>query len=297
MAIILDGKLTASKRKSKLKKIIKDNNLNPNVNIIQYGKRPDSTQYVNNKINDCIEVGISHELTKVNLYDIEVKAWLDIKEKIKAANISDFDGVMLQLPLDGICNKAENELIEMIDPLKDVDGLTSRNKSLFYFGNTEDTSLSAPCTPLGIMNLLDDYGIKIKGKTVCVIGRSEIVGKPMASMMLSKDATVITAHSKTPKNKLKEIINIADIVISAVGVPGLINTTEHGDIDWSNKVIVDVGTNRVNGIWCGDIENDIKENSYAYTPVPGGVGPMTRVTLLEKVVYASLANNKGVRHE
>lgn len=282
MAIILDGKLTAQRKREKLKSTIKNlkstHNINPKLAIIQGGDNPDSNQYVKNKIRACENIGLGVDLFKIPLESPMYAN--ELKQTIINANLG-YDGIILQLEVPGVSKEYQSELVNMINAEADVDSMTESSVGKFY---SDKGAKYCPCTPKGILSLLDEYNIEISGKNVCVIGRSEIVGRPIAHLMMRRNATVTIAHSYTNKDSLYDYVSKADIVIVAVGKAEFINTWDFMDIDWSNKTIIDVGTNRVGNEWFGDVSQKVKDMCYAYSPVPGGVGPMTIVSLLEKVV-------------
>lgn len=288
MAIILDGKETAKEIKAELKDLIWRSQLSPKLSIIQGGDRQDSNQYVRNKIKACHEVGIDVVLNKIDKGDNYID---NIKEAVLEANRTS-DGVIVQLPIPGVTPEMQRSILELIDKDKDVDCLRLDSEGAFYA--TQNTQL-APCTPMGIMTLLKHYNIDLNKKKVCIVGRSKIVGRPLAELMLRENATVTICHSQTPENIFCEEILSSDILVSAVGRPNLINgerlSNFHEDFDISHLTIIDVGTNYVDGKWCGDVSQQLKNACHAYSPVPGGVGPMTIVSLLQKVVSRCLINN------
>ena len=189
----------------------------------------------------------------------------------------DIDGILVQLPLPGHLN--EEAVIEAIDPRKDVDGFHPMNAGNLLIGRPGFLS----CTPAGVMDLLEEYGIDPAGKRAVVVGRSNIVGKPMALLLLRKNATVTLCHSKTPD--LGDICRQADILVAAVGRRGLITA----DMVKEGAVVVDVAMNRdENGKLCGDVDfQAVAEKASYLTPVPGGVGPMTRAALMENTLLAA----------
>lgn len=284
MAIILDGKKVASAIRENIKdkaiEIEKNTGRKPSLCIIQGGDRPDSNQYVKNKIKASTDNNIFAELIKIS--DKEDDYFGKLKEAVAHANRV-YDGIIVQVPVPGISLEQQNELINMIEPNKDVDGMTSVCESKFY---TDKSSIehTCPCTPMGIKMILDYYNVALEGKKAVIIGRSNIVGRPLAHLMLTSNATVTVCHSKTYKDDIYDYVNNADIVVCAIGEAEFINTWDFQGIDWSNKVIIDVGTNKVGDEWFGDISQKIKQKSYAYTPVPGGVGPMTITSLLYNLV-------------
>ena len=278
--MILDGK--------KIKKVVLDeiksevNNLSvkPKLVVIQVGNNEASNVYIKQKSNMCEYVGYEYEHIKlensVTEEDvINVINRLNNDEKVTA--------ILVQLPLpDGMDT---NKIVNSISPKKDVDGLTDLNNGMLFHG--KDTLYS--CTPYGVMELLDRYDISVSGKNVVIVGRSDLVGKPMAMMMLDRDATVTVCHSKT-KN-LKEFTKNADILVVAVGKPNLI--TE--DMISDGVVILDVGINRTDDGLCGDVDFDSVKDKCSYiTPVPGGVGQMTVAMLSKNVLKAyKMQMNKG----
>ena len=278
--MILDGK--------KIKKVVLDeiksevNNLSvkPKLVVIQVGNNEASNVYIKQKSNMCEYVGYEYEHIKlenpVTEEDvINVINRLNNDEKVTA--------ILVQLPLpDGMDT---NKIVNSISPKKDVDGLTDLNNGMLFHG--KDTLYS--CTPYGVMELLDRYDISVSGKNVVIVGRSDLVGKPMAMMMLDRDATVTVCHSKT-KN-LKEFTKNADILVVAVGKPNLI--TE--DMISDGVVILDVGINRTDTGLCGDVLFDSVKDKCSYiTPVPGGVGQMTVAMLSKNVLKAyKMQMNKG----
>ena len=249
--------------------------------IITVGENPASKVYVRNKLKACERVGIAseHIIVDENMdeYDFE-----ELLMKLLSKNIYDAEspyykvGIILQLPVP---NKMfEDVFNECIPPVVDVDGFGERNRLLLHTNGKEPYHY--PATPKGIMTLLNNYNIPVEGKHVVIIGRSEIVGKPMAQMMLDKNATVTICHSKT--ENLASITRTADILIVAAGKPKFINDTYVKD----GVVVIDVGINRLeDGSICGDVDFDrMHIKCAAITPVPGGVGPMTVFSLIENVM-------------
>lgn len=258
MAVIMDGKHVAGIIKRAVKETVAQFNAPPCLAIIKNDNDAASAVYVKNKIKDCEEVGIGHIVYLQNA---------NTKSMINTLNMDyEIDGIICQLPL--IDDLDEKEIIHSISKSKDVDGFVSD-----YFD---------PCTPAGIMELLKYYKIEVAGKHCVVVGRSNIVGKPMAKMLLDADGTVTICHSKT-KN-LADITRQADILVVAAGKRNLITA----DMVKDGVVVIDVGMNRdENGKLCGDVDFDGVEHKASYiTPVPGGVGPMTRAMLLVNTVKA-----------
>lgn len=274
--LILDGKKTAEKILSNLKQRIAQLSDKPCLAVILVGENPASQIYVRNKQKKAEELGIGSKLikcdkntTKEELLNI-IRA-LNNDEKVTA--------MLLQLPLPEHLN--ETDFIKEISPCKDADGFTIINTGMLTYGkNKTEQFYPRACTPKGIIRLLDEYQIPIEGKHAVIVGRSNIVGKPLALMLLEKNATVTVAHSKT--RNLKDITLSADILVSAAGKENLI--TE--DMVKENAVVVDVAINRhSDGKLCGDVDfENVKNKTYAITPVPGGVGPMTIAMLMENTV-------------
>ncbi len=280
--VLLDGKALAKEKRENLKKKVEElkekEGIIPGLAIIRVGNDPASEIYVRNKLKACQEVGIyaveKHFNEEVNEQEI-----IDMIEFFNQDKT--IDGILVQSPLPK--NLDEKKIVSYILGSKDVDGFGIDN--LGHLLANQEQVLAA--TPLGILNLLKEYKIPIASKKVLIIGRSQIVGRPLAIMFLNRDATVTIAHSKT-KN-LKELTLQADILISAVGHPRFI--TE--DMVKEGTVCIDVGINRENGHVIGDMDFEkIKEKASYITPVPGGVGPMTIVTLLENVYELALKRKK-----
>ena len=271
MTIILDGKSLADKITQNLKNEVSKLDKKPKLAVILVGDNPASEIYVRNKEKRAVEIGfeslvlpLSKDISEENL--LEHIYILNEDENINA--------ILIQLPLPEHINK--QRIMEAIEPIKDVDGFTSYNFGRLALGYKP---YSYPCTPKGIIRLLDEYNIEIEGKNALVIGRSIIVGKPVSLLLQSRNATVTTAHSKT-KN-LKELAAKADIIVSAVGKPKFITA----DYVKENAIIVDVGINRTENGLCGDVDFvNVKEKTSFITPVPKGVGPMTIAMLMENTL-------------
>lgn len=281
--MILDGKVVAASIKEQLKEeidaAVANGSRRPKLVIYTVGDNPASKVYVRNKIRACEETGINvqHFQAKPNA---TVK---ELQELIHWDNESTgIDGIMVQLPLPKGWN--ERAIIDAIDPAKDVDGLTTTNIGRLRSGQ----DCLKPCTAAGIIDLLTYYGINLNGTDVAIVGRSNIVGKPLADMMMTCGATVTQCHSRT--NQLSAHTFVSDVVVSAIGKPNFLN---HEDIR-HGTIVVDVGINRdENGKLCGDVDyEDVKDIAYAITPVPGGVGPMTVAELMKNVVQAWKNNNR-----
>lgn len=277
MAVIIDGREVAKKIKEELKEKVnelKEKGIYPKLAVIMIGKDKASEIYVRNKSRDCDYVGIEYEEFFLE-ENITMETLLNLIDELNKRD--DIHGILLQSPIPEHLDirKAFNK----IDYRKDVDGFNPINVGKLLIG--EDTFI--PCTPLGVIKLLEQYNIQIEGKNAVVIGRSNIVGKPLSQYLLNKDATVTVCHSKT-KN-LKEITSKADILISAVGKPKVITR----DMVKENAVIIDVGINRTpDGKIVGDVDYDNLLDKVSYiTPVPGGVGQMTRAMLINNIIKAA----------
>lgn len=282
MAEIIDGKALAKKIRMELKEEVeklKKKNIFPKLAVIMVGEDKASKVYVRNKSKACEEIGVEYEEFLLK-DDTKMEDLLNLIEELN--NRPDINGILLQSPIPKHLdiNKAFNK----IDYRKDVDGFNPVNVGKLVIG--EDCFIS--CTPFGVMKMLEEYGIEIEGKNAVVVGRSNIVGKPLAQCLLKKNATVTICHSRT-KN-IHEITNNADIVVAALGKPKYIkeNMVKEG------AVVIDIGINRGDdGKLVGDVdfENVSKKASYI-TPVPGGVGPMTIAMLMNNVVKAAKEQKK-----
>ena len=264
---VIDGKKIAALLRAELQKNIDAEEVKPGLAVVIVGNDPASQIYVRNKIKACAEMGVisySYALPEETTQE-ELEKLLD-----RLAQEEKVHGILLQLPLP---KHLDAESASLHIPFeKDVDGFSTRNLGLLLQGKQE----IAPCTPSGIMKLLEWEGIALAGKHAVVLGRSETVGKPMAMLLLSANATVTICHSKT--ENLKEICQQADILVSAVGKAGFVTA----DMVKPGAVVIDVGMNRnEEGKLCGDVDFDgVKEKTSYITPVPGGVGPMTITMLL-----------------
>ena len=264
---ILDGKACSTKILEKVKARVDKLDKKPHLVVILVGNNPASQIYVNNKKKAAEKVGIKS--TIIN-FDETISEQKLISEIEKLNNDETITGILVQLPLPEHINK--NKIVTTISPKKDVDGFTPENVGKIAIGLEP---YYYPATPQGILMLLKEYNIEIEGKQVVIIGRSNIVGKPMAQLMLKKNATVTICHSHT--QNLETIIKTADILISAVG-----KKIVRCKMGKKNSVVVDVGIFRTpNGKLTGDVDFDIVSPSVEYiTPVPGGVGPMTIASLM-----------------
>lgn len=267
---ILDGKLISKKIQETLKKEVATLNKKPCLLVILVGNDQASQIYVANKEKACKRVGME---SKTIVLDENVSQKEVIKVIEKANEDKDINGILVQLPLPN--HMDTQAVVGSISPLKDVDGLNAYNQGRLLLGMPS----IIPCTPKGIMRLLSEYYVDLCGKNALVIGRSILVGKPIAQLLLNQNATVTMAHSKT-KN-LKELCLQADVIVCAVGKPKTI--TE--DMVKEGAIIVDVGINRVLGTLVGDVDYlSVSPKTSRITPVPGGVGPMTIACLLENVL-------------
>ncbi len=268
--MILDGKKTAEFIRKNLAKEVAALEDTITLALILVGHNPASEVYVNNKMKACAEVGIN-----VKDYFLEETATQkDVLNIIKESNEDpNVHGILVQLPLPSHID--ENIVINSISPEKDVDGLTIINQGKLFAG----LEAIAPATPKGVISLLKKNYIDIAGKNVVVVGRSNLVGKPLALLFLQNNATVTLAHSKT--NNLKEITKRADILAVAVGKPHLITA----DMVKKDAVVIDIGTTKVEGKLTGDVKfSEVLEVASYITPVPKGVGPMTIASLLENIL-------------
>ena len=280
MSKFLDGKLVSASVKENVKKevsALKREGISVGLAVILVGNNPASKIYVENKKKAC-------EVTGIKSYEYildETATEEELLTLIKTLNNEkSVNGILCQLPLPPHIN--ERAVIAAIAPEKDVDAFHISNVGKIMVGSFD----FLPCTPAGIIEILDYYGIEIEGKNCVVIGRSNIVGKPMAMLLLHRNGTVTICHSKT-KN-LKEITSNADILVSAVGKAGFVNA----DMVKPGAVVIDVGMNRDGGGLCGDVLfQEVKEKAGAITPVPGGVGPMTIAVLLKNTVTAAKRQN------
>ena len=276
MAKLIDGKAIAQEIKDELKQTIasmKERGIEGTLAVIQVGSDPASTVYVANKKKACEALGLRSESCALP-EDVTEEALL---KKVHEYNHNPgIDGILVQLPLPPHID--EKKVIDAIEPSKDVDGFHPLNVGALLIGEKGMVS----CTPAGVIELLKRSGIEIPGKHCVVIGRSNIVGKPMAVLMLRENATVTIAHSKT-KN-LEQICRTADILIAAVGKPKMIKASFIKE----GAVVIDVGIHRLEGRkLCGDVDFDeVEPLVSAITPVPGGVGPMTIAMLMNNVVLA-----------
>ena len=277
MAIILDGKETARKVRESLKtkvEELKQRNIFPRLAVIMVGDDGASKIYVKNKSKACEELGIEYEEFLLKA-DITQEELIDLINKLNERK--DVHGILLQSPIPKHLDI--NEAFRTIKPEKDVDRFNPVNVGKLVLG--QETFIS--CTPFGVIKLLEEYNIPIEGKNAVVIGRSNIVGKPMLQCLLNKHATVTICHSRT-KN-LEEITKKADILVAAIGKAKFVTKS----MVKPEAVVIDVGINRnEQGKVCGDVDFDEVSKIASYiTPVPGGVGPMTIAMLMTNIVKAA----------
>ncbi len=274
MPRLIDGKAISTAIKNELKKEVADNNIKATLAVIQVGNDPASSVYVGNKKKACEYIGIgsaSYELPEETSEE-------ELLKLIDDLNADDsINGILVQLPVPKHID--DKKIIERISPLKDVDGFHPESVGNLCIGRDGFVS----CTPAGIIELLKRSDITIEGKECVVIGRSNIVGKPMALLLIANNGTVTVCHSKT--KDLKTVCKKADILVAAVGKPKMINS----EYIKEGAVVIDVGIHRMeNGKLCGDVDfDDVKDIVSAITPVPGGVGPMTIAMLMVNCVKAA----------
>lgn len=279
---LIDGKaVSASVKKSVADEVqaLRSRGIAPGLAVIIVGGDPASRVYVNNKEKDCAEVGIHSEEYALPEDTTEETLLRLVRELNGKPEIS---GILVQLPLPKHLD--EKAVLNAIRPDKDVDAFHPVNVGRIMIGDYD----FLPCTPAGVMEMLHFYGIEVSGKNCVVIGRSNIVGKPMAMLLLHQNGTVTICHSRT-KN-IAEITRRADILVSAVGRAGFVTA----DMVKDGAVVIDVGMNRNSeGKLCGDVDfGQVKEKTSYITPVPGGVGPMTRAMLLKNTLKAAKIQNK-----
>ena len=286
MAASIDGKKVAEEVLAECSREIeelKSNGITPGLAVVLVGEDPASQVYVNSKVRKCAELGIHSEKVVLSKDASQDEVLATVKRLKQDASIH---GILVQSPPPSQID--EEEIVRTIDPLKDVDGFHPENVAKLAL---EDPSGFVPCTPAGCMRLLEASGVETSGADAVVVGRSMIVGKPMALLLMARgsDATVTVAHSRT--KDLAEVCRRADIIVAAVGIPEFIkkNFVKQG------ATIIDVGINRVEDLaairgyrLCGDVDyKDVFEKVGAITPVPGGVGPMTIAMLMKNTIKAA----------
>lgn len=277
---IIDGVGASLVLRKNIKKEIEKNGFTPCLAVIQIGDNKASKIYVKNKQKAC-------EDALIKFIDIKfpdtISEEVVIDEIRRLNNDISVNGILVQLPLP--FGFDEGKIINTIDPLKDVDGLTYPNVGNLVLEN----ECLVSCTPMGVMELLKMYNVKLSGKNVCIVGRSNLVGKPLIQLLLREDATISVCHSKS--KDIKDYTKRADVLIVAAGHPNLITK----DMVREGSVIIDVGINKENDFLVGDVSFDeVSKKASLITPVPGGVGPMTVACLLKNVVKAYKIQN-GLR--
>ncbi len=282
MAKIIDGKLLSQKIKDQLK-IKVENFFNEfgrkiTLAVILVGNNPASQVYVKNKITATEYVGMK----SLSFTLPETASEEQVKELVESlAKDKSVDGILVQLPLPKHLN--ENKILKLIPSEKDVDGFLAENVGKLLLG--EQTTVA--CTPFGVMKMLESENISLSGKNAVVLGRSNIVGKPMAMLLLKENCTVTICHSKT--QNIKEICANADVLIAAIGKPKFVTA----DMVKEGAVVIDVGINRTENGLIGDVDFEaVKEKASFISPVPGGVGPMTIAMLLENTYLSAVRNQK-----
>ncbi|HCI03797.1 MAG: bifunctional 5,10-methylenetetrahydrofolate dehydrogenase/5,10-methenyltetrahydrofolate cyclohydrolase [Candidatus Peribacteraceae bacterium] len=273
-ATILSGREAADALLNELKPKVKK--LDPKLVIVQVGEDPASGSYIKQKFISCEKVGLRSE-HKHMPESTSLEELLKVIDDLN--NDNDVSGFIVQVPLPDHLNDKIPQITRAVDPSKDADGFGAYNLGKMFL-STEYEHLP-PATPSGIIRMLEHYKIPIEGKHAVVVGRSNIVGKPIAIMLLNRGATVSVCHSKTPD--IGSITSQADILIAAVGKPKLITA----DMVKDGVVVIDVGVNRTDDGLCGDVDfEEIEKKASAITPVPGGVGPMTVASLIRNCVNA-----------
>ena len=276
MAKIIDGKAVSAAVRANVREQteqLKAKGITPGLAVIIVGDDPASRVYVNNKKKACLDVGFYSEEYAMPA-DTTMEQLCEVIDTLNARD--DIDGILCQLPLPKHLD--EKAVIDRIDPSKDVDAFSPANVGKIMIGDYD----FLPCTPAGVMELLKAYNIDANGKNCVVIGRSNIVGKPMAMLLLHANGTVTVCHSKT--QNIADITSKADILVAAVGRANFVTA----DMVKDGAVVIDVGMNRVDGKLCGDVDFAAVEPKASYiTPVPGGVGPMTIGMLMKNTLKAA----------
>ncbi len=273
-AQILDGKLLAAKLKEQLIKEITDLKARsgkvPSIVSIVVGNDPSSLSYLASQKRTAESLGIQYELRQLSLQTSESDL---LKVILELGHLENVNGIILNKPLPSSINSAK--CFDVIPEEKDIEGMNVLNLGRLFIGQI----CSVPCTPAAAVELLKSSGIPLKGKTAVVLGRSEIVGKPMALLLLAENMTVTICHSKT--NDLPGVVRSSDVVVAAIGKPLFVK----GDWIKPGAIVIDVGINQVDGKIVGDVDfESCKEKASFITPVPGGVGPVTSVMLMKNVV-------------
>lgn len=277
MKEIIDGTKISLDIRRQVKELILEEKITPCLAVIQIGDNKASQVYIKNKKKACEDVGIRFEHIKFN---DTISEELVINEIKRLNNDISVNGILVQLPLPTLFD--EGKIINEINPVKDVDGLTYQNVGNLVLEN----DCLVPCTPLGVMELLKAYKVELATKNVCLVGRSNLVGKPLMQLLLKEDATLSVCHSKSLD--IKNYTTKADVLIVAAGHPNLITK----DMVKEGAVVIDVGINKEGNLLCGDVDfEEVSKKASLITPVPGGVGPMTVSCLLKNVVKAYKIQN------
>ncbi|TDM03862.1 bifunctional methylenetetrahydrofolate dehydrogenase/methenyltetrahydrofolate cyclohydrolase FolD [Macrococcus carouselicus] len=275
-AKVLDGKAIAQEYRAGLQQEVeklKEHGVTPNLTVILVGNDGASQSYVNNKKKSAEKIGMASEIVKMSEEATEEEVLTEIRRLNEDTAVH---GILVQVPLPQ--QISEEKVLEAIDPKKDVDGFNPVNIGRLYAG----METFIPCTPLGIMEILKNADIDLTGKEVAVIGRSHIVGQPVAKLLTDENATVTLLHSRS--TNMKETLKRSDVIVSAVGKPGLVT---QDDVK-PGAVIIDVGNTVVDGKLTGDVKYDeVAEVAGAITPVPGGVGPLTITMVLNNTLLAA----------
>lgn len=271
MSTLLDGKSLSKKILNEIETDIKKLNIKPKLAVILVGEDPASQVYVRNKAKTATAIGIESlviELPKETTED-DLIQHIHVLNEDKKVN-----AILVQLPLPKHLNTGR--VLEKISPIKDVDGLTPYNSGRLFSGKRP---YALPCTPKGIMRLLEEYHLNLEGLNAVIIGRSNLVGRPIAQLLLQHNATTTTTHTKT--NDIPSHTKNADLIVSAIGSPNFLKK----DMVKQNVIIVDVGTSKIDGKLVGDVDfENVKAKSSFITPVPGGIGPMTIAMLMENTL-------------
>jgi methylenetetrahydrofolate dehydrogenase (NADP+) / methenyltetrahydrofolate cyclohydrolase len=282
-AEIIDGLSVAARIQAQVKSQVDEliaENVRPCLGTILVGENPASVSYINRKQKAASDVGIITRDLRFNS-TVKQEELVKVISDLNANN--DVHGVLVQLPLPAQID--QNDMISKLDPLKDVDGLTPFNSGMLLKGNP----LIMPCTPAGILELLDFYHIDVMGMDVLIINRSSLVGKPLSCLLVGRGASVTICHSKS--KKIEEKIYSSEMIVSAVG--NRERFTISGNMVKAGVVIIDVGISRYSGKICGDVDFDSVKNKASWiTPVPGGVGPMTVAMLLRNTVAATALSTR-----
>ena len=272
-AMLIDGKAVAAQVESEVREQLAGLRYSPALVVIRVGNDPASEVYVRNKARKAKELGLRGT---ERIFDESMTETALLAEIDRLNRDDDVDGILVQLPLPKQIDS--KRIIKAIDPRKDVDGFHPMNVGLLHLGQPS----LVPCTPAGVMRLIASTGVKIEGARAVVIGRSDIVGKPVAALLLRESATVTICHSKTAD--LSSVTREADILVAAIGRPRFVTA----DMVKSRAVVIDVGINRVDGKLAGDVDFEaVRDKASFITPVPGGVGPMTIAMLMSNTVTAA----------